>query len=425
LNKALSLAAGQIIFNLLLAGIIIADDSGDFHFRFGLGYDFVSQEYFIDSLRLGVPDSAVELTLLQRDYLDDKKGLFYVKFDPNQSGRYVVETGWEQTPELYRARGKGHIVFGGGKNRLTVDARLDIKERYRGSVDPGEEMSVLEGRVYWKKRLSGRFESRIRFFGENVSFDSAGSFLFNYSRFGGEIAIDLFTRDLSSVYTRVAIEARKVPDSARMGYELIRGGVGYLGSFLAGQMVGELTVEAKNYDRIEGLDDHILTTLHLDMRIPVAERFALKPNISAEYFNFKAEGYLSDDYLLSRGGLLLERDYEEFSISLGPKIEALKIESEYLNDDDYFEYLLLAGFDYYQIEKAFIMFENQFGRRTYRNDPLFYSDFDFLRLNLIANIRVLSGLSFDVIFSADWEWHRIKSDDSRLYLLSAGLTYSF
>jgi hypothetical protein len=71
------------------------------------------------------------------------------------------------------------------------------------------------------------------------------------------------------------------------------------------------------------------------------------------------------------------------------------------------------------------MLENQLGHRNYLNNPDYNSDSIFDRITLIGTAWIFRALSVDILFSAEWEWHRVDSDDSRLYLLSAGLSYNF
>ena len=99
-----------IIAIFLIAGEVKTEDPGNFIARAGLGYDFISQEYYLDTARYD-PDSVLTATLLKKDYLDDKKGLLYMKYSLDANSWRSIEAGWEQTDEIYRA-------FGWGRYRL-------------------------------------------------------------------------------------------------------------------------------------------------------------------------------------------------------------------------------------------------------------------------------------------------------------------
>lgn len=414
---------------IVFAGITYADDSGDFNIRVGLGYDFVSQEYFLSSSRYDTsitpePDLLVS-SLLRKDYLDDKKGMIFVNVDPGKEGRYILEAGWEQTNEVFRSLGWGHIGLGNSSNRLETDFNFEVKQRYRGTVEAGEELSVIQGKAKYTRRLSESWEARFRLFGENVAFDSTGPLVYDFSRVGTEIGVSLLTQDFNNVFLSAGFEKRSVPDSSELDYLLVRGDLAYLGGFLGGQISADLMIENKNFGSLEDRDDYTLTTLYSNLRVPVGRGYFMKPGISFEYFNFRPGNYLNDDYLLARSGFLLGRNFNGFSITFGPKVELLSTWTDLQNDDDYLEFLAFQGIDFYHSARAFFLVENQLGRRSYRSEPLYYSDFIFDRASLIGTFKIFAALSLDVLFSAEWEWHEIDSDDSRLYLLSTGLTYTF
>ena len=55
----------------------------------------------------------------------------------------------------------------------------------------------------------------------------------------------------------------------------------------------------------------------------------------------------------------------------------------------------------------------------------YQTSFWYQRVYLIGDTRVMSSLTLSVLFSAEWEWHEFKQDNSELYLLSSLLSYSF
>jgi len=418
-----------ILLVIIFAGIVTAGDSGDFNFRAGLGYDFVSQEYFLNSSRYDTsltPDpDLTDNTLLKKDYLDDAKGLFYIKYEPGDEDRFRIEAGWEQTPENFRARTWGQAVLGEIGNRFEADFNLERKDRYRGTSGAGEDLSVLGGNIRYRRSLSETLESHIRFYGENINFDSLGSLVYNYSRYGGELGLNILTRGFNSLYITAGLEGRTVPDSTRLGYTAAKGTIGYLGYLSGSQIMGDISVENKKYRMEENQDDYFLMTLTSSLRIPITSSYFIKPAGDMEFFNFSEESYLNDDYVLARLALLLERDFNNITFYIGPKFELYSIAADYESDDDYLEYSAFTGLDFFQTSRIFLMLENQVGQRQYGNNPIYYSDFIFDRASVIGSAKIWAGLSLDVLFSAEWEWHKIESDDSRLYLLSSGISYKF
>ncbi len=413
--------AGTILF----AGVARTDDSGDFSIRAGLGYDFISQEYFYDSLRYdGIVDS-VNLSLLKREYLDDKKGLVYLKYAPGKYVNNSAEIGWEQTPENFRAVGWGRLKTGSDTLAFLADTRLEIKKRYDGTAEPGEDLSVVYGRIGLSARLSDAVRTQVTTYLEKVTFDSLESYIYNYHRIGGKIDFSWFTPSFNNVYGSIGLESRTVPDSSYLDYKMVRGGAGYMGSFFGGQLNAEAALEYKNYAAPEDQNDYLYLSAIILQRQPVAGKFNILAKGNLEYFDYTSSEFINDDYAIIKTDLLAEMVSGDLSLAAGPGIEILSIKTGFEADDDYLEYLLNTELDYYSYGQVLLLLENELGSRTYPDNPEFYSKYTFDRVSLIGNISVWKALALDVIFSSEWQWHKVDSDDNRIYLLSSSLTYTF
>ena len=410
---------------MLIAGTANADSPGDLHFKAGIGYDFVSQEYFYDSLEYSENEIPLTSTLLKKEYLDDKKGLIYIKFDDGNLGRRVFELGWEQTPDLFRIIGDTRFTAGGDRTTITADGRMEIKERYHGEIEAGEELDVYNGRLSLQRRFNENLTGKISAFAEKISFDALDDYIYDYKRFGGQCDFGFFTKNFNSVFGSFGIERRIVPDSGNLEYTMLRGSIGYLGGLGTARLSTDLGVETKDYRADQDQDDYVLLSFAADLKIPISSQYFVQPKFSVEYFDFESELFLNEDYSLTRLDFLVGRELDFLTLAVGPKTEILGVKSDLPGDDDYAEYLISASVDYYSFGQVLLMCENQFGVRTYRNDPDYYSDFTFNRINLIGNVKIIDGLGLDILLSADWEWHEVDSDDSRLYLVSSGLTVSF
>jgi len=409
---------------IVVAGTTDTKNPGDLHFKAGIGYDFVSQEYFYDSLAYEDTEAPLTSSLLKKEYLDDKKGLIYIRFDDDNLGRRMFEFGWEQTADLFRIIGDTRLTVGGRRTSVTADARMEIKEQYKGEAGAGEELEVYNGRLSLQRRFGNRLTGKISAFAEKVSFDVLDDFVYNYTRAGGQCDFSLFTKGFNSIFGSLTIERRNVPDSANLDYVMIRSSTGYMGGLGNARLSSDIGVETKNYKAGQDQDDYVLLSLSANLRVPVGPVYFIQPEISIEYFNFRSELFLNEDYSLTRVGLMAGRELDFLTLSVGPEAEILGVKSDLPSDDDYMEYLLSTALDYYSFGQVFVMFENQLGLRTYRNNPEYYSDFSFNRVSLIGNLKIVDGLSLNVLLSADWEWHSVDSDDSRLYLISSGLTVS-
>ena len=69
--------------------------------------------------------------------------------------------------------------------------------------------------------------------------------------------------------------------------------------------------------------------------------------------------------------------------------------------------------------------ESVLGYRNLKYVNGLQSNFIYERLNLIADWNIFGGLNFNIIFSAEWEWHENEEENSQIFLLSSGLKYRF
>ncbi len=413
----------------LCAGTAICGNSGAFGIRVGIGYDYVSQEYFLDSLRLLGEDSLVGATLLKRDYLDDKKAILYLTLD-NRSflaspREYSLEVGWEQTDEVYRAVSNIDFGLSGENYRFNGELGFDTKRRFSGSITPGEELTVLDGHLKYRQVISQRIDGSLRIYGEKVWFDSATTYVYDYGRLGATLGLGILTADFNSISVNLTGELRKVPDSTDLDYSLIRGSLGYIGTFLGSFSSGNVSLEYRDYRLSDDFDDYFLTTLYGTSDWPLSEKYTLGTNLSLELFDYAVNDFVSADYFLGRFDLLLKRKLGNINLIFGPRSEFYFVDTEYSSDDDYYEISASAGFDYIGSKGNLLLLENQVGHRHYNTAQIYTSDFWFNRLNVIGSVGIWKNLTLDLFFSAEWEWHEIDSDDNRIFLLTTDITCRF
>ena len=140
--------------------------------------------------------------------------------------------------------------------------------------------------------------------------------------------------------------------------------------------------------------------------------------------------YNADDPVNSsygRAGLALLYGYRNnrFSFGVGPAFEYLNEKKDDVTDtEDYFESGARMDLDYLAAN-TFWSIESTSGYRNLKNESDLLTDFTFERLNLLADFRIWSLLNLNVLFSAEWEWHAHREENSELYLLSADLSYTW
>jgi hypothetical protein len=78
-----------------------------------------------------------------------------------------------------------------------------------------------------------------------------------------------------------------------------------------------------------------------------------------------------------------------------------------------------------KLNRVFLSAESVIGYRDLKDNDELLTDYTYERISLIGDIKLVGGLSLNMLLSAEWEWHRIATNDSETYLLASSLMYSF
>jgi hypothetical protein len=115
-------AALLLVFSV---GSAVGADTTGLDFRAGLGYDFISQRYFLDSLIGTATDTFLQQWALNTEYVNDFKGILDLRYKPSGSRGPELRARYEQTSELTRAR------FTGSWRRTGSTTSWQSRERAR------------------------------------------------------------------------------------------------------------------------------------------------------------------------------------------------------------------------------------------------------------------------------------------------------
>ena len=415
---------------LLLMGFSRARaQSGSFapvKFKAGMGYEFLSQEFFLQAVSDTSTDPLLDQVSLETTYLDDLKGLVGLIYSPYVDQRLRVEAQYEQTPELLRTRLLPEVRLKWGATKLDIRGEMDVRRRYRDSAKIGDSYSF------------GRFDSKLsvplatdhaivfRVLADVVQFDSTGDYTFNYHRLGGRVGWRKSMPDFSFLDLDLFAVSRWVADSTDLNYMSL-GAEGRYYGFL-GQTEWDLfgRLEHKNYNFNTERDDFDRGEIEAHGRIPVSGPLSFRPELDFSITSYSPADPVNFDYYQLKIEALGSLEQGELTISAGPALEVLdEAQGDLTFGEDYTEYGLSVQLDYFRLGKIFGSLESTSGYRNLLTEDDFQSDFYFERVNLLADAKLTGGLRFDILFAGEWEWHRVSTDDSRIFLFNSGLTYYF
>jgi hypothetical protein len=140
---------------------------------------------------------------------------------------------------------------------------------------------------------------------------------------------------------------------------------------------------------------------------------------------FNPQDSLNNNYFRGRlwlgGGL----DWEKVTVAVGPEIEILDDQVELgVTGESYFEAGGKLALNCLLPGKLFGSAESTTGRRNVKEEGDYQSDFSYERISLLVDWSASGRLNLNLMGSAEWEWHNLSVDNSRLLLISSSLTYS-
>ncbi|MEW5796773.1 MAG: hypothetical protein AB1772_10490 [Candidatus Zixiibacteriota bacterium] len=396
----------------------------------GVGYEFFSQEFFLDSLAQAGADSLEITTALKTTYLDDLKAQVRIGYIPLEDYRLELDGFYEQTEDSYRLRGYWNHRPAFGPFRLDWNSEVDWRDGTPevGEADPGYLTGSGRVKLAYPVTLSTSLWTRGK--AEFVRFDSVETGAFNYRRFTGEIGTSYTTSNYSLLSFSGFFTRRHVPDSPEQEYQSIGLDASFLGFYTSGEIDILSRYESRDYNRSGNLDDYGRWDLDLRNRHNLSRRFFAREEIELELIAFDTTSYLTSTYRRIETCVMAGLTGESGSIAAGPRLELLR-ESQtesYLIAEDYTEYGIKAQFDFIRPSQVFGSLETVAGvrdRREVGTDQTSYSDFVFERLSLLGDWTPANGLSLNVLLSVDWEWHDNPDQNSRLVLLTSNLVYAF
>lgn len=403
----------------LLAGNL---SSSSLELKTSVGYDFVSQEYFLDSV---TTDTTLTVWLLESNYLDDFKGRISLSYFPHEDRRLEFQSSYEQSSELYRMKFYTDWRPKIGKSGLDFKTEIERRGRQKGQTVFGDSYVFGYSRAAFITPVSEKTKLRFQVLGEFVNFDSSGEFSYDYYRVGPRIGINHVFGGFSFLDANIFLNTRQVPDSSLLDYLSFGIDGSYLGIAIGGDIDLYTRFERKDYNRPDARDDHFRFDFDGRGKLNLGERYFTRFEFQTEIVLYSPHDPVNFDFGRTGWAALAGVEKAGWSIAAGPAFE-LMIEQEgsLKSAEDYFEIGGKVDLELLNAGRFFGTFESVLGYRNLSVEEEFQTDFIFQRLNTIGNFTIFGGLNLNWLFSAEWEWHDLKQDNSEIFLLSTNLTYS-
>jgi len=397
----------------------------DFSITSTIGYEFVSQEFFLDSIT-GSTDALSVQTALKTTYLDDVKGGLDFRFRPLGDRRIELRSQVEQTPEFLRGKLFADFRPRWNSSRLELNYELDLRSRYNGLHEAGDNYVYGHYRGKWTETLDEQVSGWLDISGDFVNFDSTSDLSYDQYRFGGKTGLLFTFEDFSMLDLGVFYRLRRVPDSTGLDYESYGFESSLLGFLGRHELDLSTRLERRDYNQRRSEDDFWLWELDSRSKIRFARHLFLFPQGEFELNVYDSTDLVTYSYWQLRGQLPLGFQGSRLTVSLGPEVEwQTDLSSDSLQGDDYFEAGLAVQLDFLDISKLFLTAESILGHRFLKNQSAenLQTDFTYERLNIISDLKIMGGLSLNVLFSGEWEWHDLAEENNLILLLNTALSY--
>jgi hypothetical protein len=412
--RAVALGAAALICQSLAAS--------DFEIRTSLGYDFISSEYFLDSV---ASDSALTIWQLKTDYLDEFRGRVSFYYSPGNQKRFELQSSYEQSSELFRLRLLSDWRPDFGKNKVGINTELEWRDRYKGVSEFGDSYLFGYSRGLMKIPLSDNLISKIQFIGEFVDFDSTSEFNYNYYRFGPKIGLVKSFEGFSFLDANFFLVSRQVPDSAELDYLNFGLDASFFGVMDGGDIDAYARFERKNYSRADSQNDHFRFDFDGRGKINLGENYLVRLEFRSDIVFYNPQDPVNFDYSRFSWAALAGLEKGGWGVAVGPAFGLLFEQEGSLNiSEDYFEIGGRVDLELLKAGRFFGSLESTLGFRNLKFEDQLQSDFVFERINTIGNFQLTQGLSLNWLLSAEWEWHDFKEENSQIFLLSSNLSYS-
>jgi hypothetical protein len=420
------IAAITLIPLLILLVLSASGLRAETSWRAGIGYDLLSQQYFLDSVVSEGADTVLADWSLQTDYFNDVKGLISGRYRPYDDDRVDFSGRYEQTDDFLRLRLAEYSRLEFSGHKLYFSGEWEIKSRVGDSAEFGDDYWRAYGQTRYSFPLTDKLNWKTQVRGEYTDFASGSATSYDHGRITVKTGLESLFAGFSFAQMDLFISSRNVPANNDLSYTSfgMEGSLWWLLGAADLDVMGRL--ERKDYSAPFNEDDYTFAEINSRFRLGLTDLWVIRQEIDMELLDYSADESVIAGYrrlrLLAMAGL----EGESMSLLAGPQVEYLTQDETLLGDiEDYVEAGGKLSAEVFRLDQLFLTAESTTGWRNHFDEGEFWSDFVFERVSIVGSLQLPLGLTWDAFFSAEWEWHERDQDDSRLYLISTSLTKSW
>jgi len=364
------------------------------------------------------------------EYISSFKGLVNLSYKPLKGRKLELRGNYEQADDFLKTRAYGGFRPKFGLWQLDIAGDIETRSVTGDSTDFGESYWRMDMRTKLKCPISSSMKAYVQGRAEKVDFAAGSQISYDYSLLSGKLGLEKTMADFTYLQANFSLSKRKVPTSSDLDYLAAGLNLYFTGLYPGGEFDVAASVISKDYDLANNDRDYCRMLLDGRGKLYLASTVFTKPMLELEQTYFDPDDPINNNY--GRRELALLAGFETYLLSLavGPRAEHFGRDgSDELLDETYLEIGGRLDFsiqtDFKKAMQLFLIFDGEAGRRDYKYPGDFLSDFYFQRLDLIGTLFLSPNLTFNLLTSAEWEWHELEQDDSRLYLVSSSLVYTF
>lgn len=405
-----------------------AEETSLIKFSFGLGYDNVSERYYLAHYdTIGVPSESLEALRRATEEIEEMKAI--LKFDLNKDfadhSRISVNNSFSFS-SLYL---RDILRIEWDKDWLNLSNQAELKTiQDKKKVTYQTDYFTNNFDVKLKARLLSGLLLRFRNNLEYTEYKEKSTYAYDY--YLNRTALEL-DKDISSdgfLHLSYQFSKRYVPDSTLINYDRHFFNLSldkYFGWETLLQLENEL--DRKMFNKPEGLDNFWEERFTFGLSKRVHDRVELLFRNEFEILSYDIEDEINFDYCENKFSAALEYELSDgLEIKGEPEWLVFSSLKRLYQDYNYNQLAFILSCDLSRSTKLWLSIEDKFGKRNYKSDENpFYTDYLLNQISLFLDGELSSHLGFNLMLSVDSEWHHSKGDNLTVFLISSELTYSF